>query len=91
MSVPMRGCGCGSLTNSMPIIDHRHQLELQSAQEDDSFDIIVVDSLQFPSIIPNYSYILSQGTYLAARDITAYLRILRSWDSSYLYLGTKLF
>jgi hypothetical protein len=63
-------------------------MELQSAQEDDSSDIIAVDNFQLTSIIPNYSYILIQGKYLPAQDIISYLRILHSWDSSYLYMGT---
>jgi hypothetical protein len=51
----------GVSPNSMPAIDHRHAPKLQSAQEDDSIHNIVVDNLQLPSIIPNYSHILIQG------------------------------
>jgi hypothetical protein len=63
----------GASSNSSPEIDHRHQLDLHSAQEDYLIDIIAVDNLQLPSIIPNYSYILIQGKYLVPRDIMAYL------------------
>jgi hypothetical protein len=66
--------------NSRPAIDHRHQMELQSA--------ITIDILQLPSIIPNYSYILIQGNYLSAQEIMSYIQILYSWDGSYLYMGT---
>jgi hypothetical protein len=50
--------------------------------------ILLMLTFKLQVIIPNYSYILIQGTYLPAQDIMTYLQLLHTCGSLYLYVGT---